>query len=101
MYKHPCSMREEHYQPLMDVASHPIPCDKSLFWSKTNNLVHRYTKANRDFLTLEDTLLGYMADGMSWCGISGGSGIDYYSCPKRNECENNPGSVYWKMVSKM
>lgn len=41
---------------------------QSLFWSKTNDLVHRYTKSNQNFLTLEDTLLGYMADNISWCG---------------------------------
>ncbi|XP_060103257.1 ADP-ribosyl cyclase/cyclic ADP-ribose hydrolase 1 [Heteronotia binoei] len=100
MYKHPCSIREEDYQPLMALASHSIPCNKSLFWSKTNNLVHRYTKASHDFLTLEDTLLGYIADGISWCG-STGSEIDYNSCPKWNECDRNPGSIYWKMASKM
>lgn len=47
---------------------------QSLFWSKTNSLVHRYTKANHDFITLEDTLLGYVADGMSWCGSSSDPG---------------------------
>lgn len=26
--------------------------------------------------TLEDTLLGYMADGLRWCGDSGSSGED-------------------------
>lgn len=41
---------------------------QSLFWSKTGDLVHRYTKSNQNFLTLEDTLLGYMADRVSWCG---------------------------------
>uniref|UniRef100_A0ACB8E6P5 Uncharacterized protein n=1 Tax=Sphaerodactylus townsendi TaxID=933632 RepID=A0ACB8E6P5_9SAUR len=101
MYKDPCSTREEDYQPLMDLASHSIPCNKSLFWSKTNNLVHRYTKANQDVLTLEDTLLGYIADGMSWCGSNSEPGIDYNSCPKWNECESNPSSVYWKMASRM
>lgn len=41
---------------------------QSLFWSKTNDLAHRYTKSSHGFLTLEDTLLGYMFDGVSWCG---------------------------------
>ncbi|XP_054855719.1 ADP-ribosyl cyclase/cyclic ADP-ribose hydrolase 1-like isoform X2 [Eublepharis macularius] len=100
MYKHPCSMREEDYYPLMNMARHSIPCNKSLFWSKTNNLVHRYTKANHDFITLEDTLLGYIADDITWCGSSD-LGINYNSCPKRNECESNPSSMYWKMASKM
>ncbi|KAF2976502.1 hypothetical protein EK904_014322 [Melospiza melodia maxima] len=75
IYKNPCNITPEDYQPLMELARHPIPCNKtlylisqSLFWSKTNDLVHRYTKSNQNFLTLEDTLLGYMADRVSWCG---------------------------------
>ncbi|XP_020662239.1 ADP-ribosyl cyclase/cyclic ADP-ribose hydrolase 1 [Pogona vitticeps] len=101
MYKDPCSVTEEDYKPLMEFARHPIPCNKSLFWSKTNDLVHRYTKANRDFLTLEDTLLGYIADGISWCGKPSSPGVNYKSCPKWTECENNPSTIYWKMASKM
>ncbi|XP_067386394.1 ADP-ribosyl cyclase/cyclic ADP-ribose hydrolase 1 [Emydura macquarii macquarii] len=101
IYKNPCNITIEDYQPLMDLASHPIPCNKSLFWSKTNDLVHRYTKTNHSFLTLEDTLLGYMTDGVSWCGNPSSPGINYKSCPKWSECESNPSSVYWKMASKM
>ncbi|XP_077157638.1 ADP-ribosyl cyclase/cyclic ADP-ribose hydrolase 1 [Paroedura picta] len=101
IYKHPCSIREEDYQPLMDLASHSIPCNKSLFWSKTQNLAHRYTKVNHDFFTLEDSLLGYVADGISWCGSSNHPGIDYNSCPRWTECESSPVSMYWKMASKV
>ncbi|XP_062991326.1 ADP-ribosyl cyclase/cyclic ADP-ribose hydrolase 1-like [Elgaria multicarinata webbii] len=101
MHKDPCSMTEEDYQPLMDLSSYSIPCNKSLFWSKTNDLVHRYTKANHNFLTLEDTLLGYIADGLSWCGNPSNLGVNYKSCPKWTECESNPSTIYWKMASKM
>ncbi|XP_075355899.1 ADP-ribosyl cyclase/cyclic ADP-ribose hydrolase 1 [Mycteria americana] len=101
IYKNPCNITSEDYQPLMELASHPIPCNKSLFWSKTSDLAHRYTKSNQNFLTLEDTLLGYMADRVSWCGDPSAPGINYESCPKRSECESNPSSVFWKMASKM
>ncbi|KAJ7329298.1 hypothetical protein JRQ81_015472 [Phrynocephalus forsythii] len=101
MYKDPCSVTEEDYKPLMEFASYPVPCNKSLFWSKTNDLVHRYTKANSDFLTLEDTLIGYIADGISWCGKPSSPGVNYKSCPKWTECESNPSTIYWKMASKM
>ncbi|XP_061441443.1 ADP-ribosyl cyclase/cyclic ADP-ribose hydrolase 1 [Rhineura floridana] len=101
MYKDPCSATEEDYQPLMDLARHSIPCNKSLFWSTTNDLVHRYTKADRGFLTLEDTMLGYIADGVTWCGDLSSPGVSFKSCPKWTECESNPSSIYWKMASKM
>ncbi|XP_066489028.1 ADP-ribosyl cyclase/cyclic ADP-ribose hydrolase 1-like [Tiliqua scincoides] len=100
-YRDPCSTTEEDYRPLVDLASHFIPCNKSLFWSKTKDLVHRFTKANHDFLTLEDTLAGYIADELSWCGDLASPGINYQSCPKWSECENNPSTIYWKMASKM
>ncbi|CAI7935224.1 ADP-ribosyl cyclase/cyclic ADP-ribose hydrolase 1 [Podarcis lilfordi] len=101
MYKHPCNATEEDFQPLMALATQSILCNKSLFWTKTKDLVHRYTNTNRDFLTLEDTLLGYMADGLSWCGDPSSPGVNYESCPEWTECENNPSSMYWKMSSKM
>ncbi|NXT85503.1 CD38 hydrolase, partial [Zapornia atra] len=101
IYKNPCNSTSEDYQPLMELVHHPIPCDKSLFWSKTYDLVHRFTKCNQNFLTLEDTLLGYMADGVSWCGDPSAPGINYESCPKQSECENNTMSVFWKTASKM
>ncbi|OXB53752.1 hypothetical protein ASZ78_014544 [Callipepla squamata] len=68
IHKNPCNATTEDYQPLMELASHPISCNKSLFWSKTKDLVHLYTKSSHRFLTLEDTFLGYMLDGISWCG---------------------------------
>ncbi|XP_053109471.1 ADP-ribosyl cyclase/cyclic ADP-ribose hydrolase 1-like [Hemicordylus capensis] len=101
IYKHPCNMQEEDYQPLKNLASHSVPCSKSLFWSKTNDLVHRYTKANRDFFTLEDTLLGYIADRLTWCGSVTSPGIDYISCPEWKDCDSNPVTLFWKMASKM
>uniref|UniRef100_A0A8C5WW82 ADP-ribosyl cyclase/cyclic ADP-ribose hydrolase 1 n=1 Tax=Laticauda laticaudata TaxID=8630 RepID=A0A8C5WW82_LATLA len=101
LYKDPCNVTKEDYQPLMDLARYSIPCNKSLFWSKTYDLAHHFTKTNHNFLTLEDTLLGYIADGITWCGNPSDSGINYESCPKWTECENNPSSVYWKLASKM
>ncbi|ETE58476.1 hypothetical protein L345_15802, partial [Ophiophagus hannah] len=35
-------------------------------------------KTNHNFLTLEDTLLGYIADGITWCGKPSDSGRHSY-----------------------
>ncbi|XP_074132381.1 ADP-ribosyl cyclase/cyclic ADP-ribose hydrolase 1 [Sminthopsis crassicaudata] len=99
--KNPCNITEQDYQPLMALAAHPIPCNKTLLWSKTNELAHRYTKVRGDLLTLEDTLLGYMADGLMWCGSPSSPEMNYQSCPHWLECANNPNSVYWKMASRI
>ncbi|XP_007662462.1 ADP-ribosyl cyclase/cyclic ADP-ribose hydrolase 1 [Ornithorhynchus anatinus] len=102
--KNPCEITVKDYQPLMELAAHSankVPCNKTLLWSKSYDLAHRFAKAQRDFFTLEDTLLGYIADGITWCGNSESSEVNYQSCPQWNECTNSPESVYWKTASKM
>jgi len=99
--KDPCSSTEQDYQLLMELTDEAVPCDKTLFWSKSSELAHDYTRVRQDMFTLEDTLLGYMADGLKWCGDPGSSEMNYHSCPDwREDCSNNPFSVFWNMVSK-
>ncbi|XP_072476406.1 ADP-ribosyl cyclase/cyclic ADP-ribose hydrolase 1 isoform X2 [Notamacropus eugenii] len=98
--KNPCDITEQDYQPLMELAAHPILCNKTLLWSKTSELAHKYTKVQGNLLTLEDTLLGYMADGLTWCGSPSNSEINYESCPHWRECANNPSSIFWKLASR-
>ncbi|XP_028361146.1 ADP-ribosyl cyclase/cyclic ADP-ribose hydrolase 1 [Phyllostomus discolor] len=99
--KDPCSSREKDYQPLLNLTSQTIPCGKVVFWSKAGELAHQYTRVQREMFTLEDTLLGYMADGLSWCGDAGSSDMNYQSCPHpRKDCRNNTVSVFWDTVSK-
>ncbi|XP_007496761.2 ADP-ribosyl cyclase/cyclic ADP-ribose hydrolase 1 isoform X1 [Monodelphis domestica] len=99
--KNPCNITEQDYQPLMELAAHPILCNKTLLWSKTNELAHQYTKVQGSLLTLEDTLLGYMADKVTWCGSPSSTEMNYQSCPRWNECTNNSNTIYWKMASKI
>nr|KAF6430907.1 CD38 molecule [Rousettus aegyptiacus] len=72
--KDPCRSTEEDYEPLMKLTDQTVPCDKTLFWSGTGELVHQYIKSQPEMFTLENTLLGYMADGLKWCGDAGSSG---------------------------
>ncbi|XP_042792786.1 ADP-ribosyl cyclase/cyclic ADP-ribose hydrolase 1 isoform X3 [Panthera leo] len=99
--KDPCGSTEQDYQPLMELTNQTVPCDKTLLWSKTNELVHEYAWVQRELFTLENTLLGYMADGLRWCGDLGSSEMNYQSCPdRRKDCSNNSVSVFWNTVSK-
>lgn len=41
-----------------------------MFWSKTKDVVHDFVR-NGCFVTMEDTLLGSVLDGLSWCGKEG------------------------------
>ncbi|KAG8453524.1 hypothetical protein GDO86_000233, partial [Hymenochirus boettgeri] len=97
--KNQCNITEDDYASLATLASQMIPCNKSLLWSKTNSLVHRYTKASQDFITLEDTFLGSMFDGLMWCGKLSSTGMNLDSCPAWDECDQNPISSFWKKAS--
>uniref|UniRef100_A0A8C5LNU6 ADP-ribosyl cyclase/cyclic ADP-ribose hydrolase 1 n=1 Tax=Leptobrachium leishanense TaxID=445787 RepID=A0A8C5LNU6_9ANUR len=98
-WKDPCKVTGEDYQRLVEVTHETLPCNTSLLWSRTNNLAHRYTKANDGFRTLEDTFLGYLFNGLTWCGKTHSAGMDYKSCPAWDECENHTMSSFWKLAS--
>ncbi|XP_066135129.1 ADP-ribosyl cyclase/cyclic ADP-ribose hydrolase 1-like [Saccopteryx bilineata] len=99
--KDPCDSTEQDYQPLMELTNQSVPCHKTVLWSKSSELAHQYTGILRDMFTLEDTLLGYMADGLTWCGDKGSSEMNYQSCPLVGKnCTRNAITVFWAIVSK-
>ncbi|XP_005402578.1 PREDICTED: ADP-ribosyl cyclase/cyclic ADP-ribose hydrolase 1 [Chinchilla lanigera] len=98
--KNPCNITKEDYEPLLDLVNQTVPCNKSLFWSKSKDLAHQYTRVQGEMFTLEDTLLGYLADDLTWCGDPGSAELNHQSCPHWNECLSNPGSVFWKVISQ-
>ncbi|KAF3836294.1 hypothetical protein F7725_028852 [Dissostichus mawsoni] len=61
------------YDSLVAAAPFEHACNKTLFWSKTKNLVRDLTKNRDDVVALEDTLLGSVLDGLTWCGKMGSS----------------------------
>lgn len=99
--KDPCHSSEQDYQLLLKLTNQTTPCHTTVFWSKSNQLAHLYTRVQQDMFTLEDTLIGYIADGLNWCGDAGSYEMNYQSCPHwRKDCINNPISVFWDTVSK-
>lgn len=42
-----------------------------MLWSNTRGLVHKFTERTKLFIPLEDTLLGSVLDGQTWCGLKG------------------------------
>ncbi|KAM4606300.1 ADP-ribosyl cyclase/cyclic ADP-ribose hydrolase 1-like [Polymixia lowei] len=70
-----------------------------MFWSKTKDVVHEFTEKRDCFVTLEDTLLGFVLDGLTWCGDEGSSETFTTGCPGWSDCENNPVRSFWNRVS--
>ncbi|XP_023287229.1 ADP-ribosyl cyclase/cyclic ADP-ribose hydrolase 1-like [Seriola lalandi dorsalis] len=97
--KDPCEVPMEAYDPLIAAAPFKPHCNRMMFWSKTKNLVHKFTEKRDCFLTLEDMLLGSVLDGLTWCGKEGSSETFTTGCPGWSECENNPVRSFWNRAS--
>ncbi|KAM9712275.1 ADP-ribosyl cyclase/cyclic ADP-ribose hydrolase 1-like isoform 2-T2 [Menidia menidia] len=100
--KHPCKVPTEAYDPLMTLAPIEPLQDKAMFWSKTKDVVHDFTGKTDCFVTVEDSLLGSVLDGLTWCGNKGNESEAETlttGCPDWNTCPNNSVSSFWKRIS--
>ncbi|XP_049645927.1 ADP-ribosyl cyclase/cyclic ADP-ribose hydrolase 1 [Suncus etruscus] len=99
--KNPCQVTEQDYAPLIKLINQTVDCNKTVFWSRSKELVHQYTRLQKTLFTLEDTLLGYLADDLDWCGDAGSSEMNYDSCPlRREDCPASAVSVFWTLASR-
>nr|KAG5694652.1 hypothetical protein BaRGS_003930 [Batillaria attramentaria] len=62
----PCAVSMNHYDAFMQAAQQKIPRDKAMFWSGVKDLAHEYAADGQRYVTLEDTLIGYLVDGLIW-----------------------------------
>lgn len=84
-YKDPCNTSFEDYKPYFDeVGMETVRPNKSLFWSGTYKEAHLFSDFDSRYTTLEDTMAGWIVNGLTWCGAKSNTtdGIDYSSCPK-------------------
>ncbi|XP_029005026.1 ADP-ribosyl cyclase/cyclic ADP-ribose hydrolase 1-like isoform X2 [Betta splendens] len=95
----PCNVPMEAYNALMAAASIQPVCNRELFWSKTKQIVHAFTAKRDCYITMEDTLLGFMLDGLTWCGKENSSETFTSGCPGWSQCENNPVRSFWNRAS--
>lgn len=97
--KDPCDVPMEAYDPLINAVTPKDTCNRMLFWSKTKDIVHQFTEARKCLVTLEDTLLGSVMDGLTWCGKKGNKETFTTGCPEWMACERNPVRSFWNRVS--
>uniref|UniRef100_A0A4W6E1B0 ADP-ribosyl cyclase/cyclic ADP-ribose hydrolase n=1 Tax=Lates calcarifer TaxID=8187 RepID=A0A4W6E1B0_LATCA len=95
----PCNVSMGAYDPLIAAAPFRPACNRMMFWSKTKEVVHDFTEKRDCFLTLEDTLLGSVLDGLTWCGKQGSSETFTAGCPGWTDCSNNPVRSFWNRAS--
>ena len=70
---------------------------KSLLWSGTYEISHRYAADGSRYVTMEDSLIGYLTNGLHWCGSmdKSGSGINFTSCPDWQDLPKAASQSYW------
>ncbi|CAN9506429.1 unnamed protein product [Ophioblennius macclurei] len=94
-----CKVPVEAYDPLIAAAPFQPACNRMMFWSGTKGVVQDFTEKKDCFVTLEDTLLGKVLDGLTWCGKEGSNETFTSGCPGWSECDNNPVRSFWGRVS--
>ncbi|XP_056155729.1 ADP-ribosyl cyclase/cyclic ADP-ribose hydrolase 1-like [Lampris incognitus] len=97
--KDPCQVPVESYDHLLTTSPFEPACNRTMFWSKTKDLVHEFTMHRDCFLTAEDTLLGFILDELTWCGKEGSKETFTADCPGWTTCVHNPVRSFWKRVS--
>uniref|UniRef100_A0A3Q3WAV4 ADP-ribosyl cyclase/cyclic ADP-ribose hydrolase n=1 Tax=Mola mola TaxID=94237 RepID=A0A3Q3WAV4_MOLML len=95
----PCNVPMEAYDDFIAATQFKPECNRMMFWSKTKDVVHDFTEKRDCYVTLEDTLLGSVADGLTWCGRVGSSETLTTGCPRWTDCENNPVRSFWSRAS--
>ncbi|XP_063730034.1 ADP-ribosyl cyclase/cyclic ADP-ribose hydrolase 1-like isoform X2 [Eleginops maclovinus] len=95
----PCNVPMEAYDPFIAAAPLKPTCNRMMFWSKTKDIVHDFTEKTDCYLTVEDSLLGSVLDGLTWCGKEGSSETFTTGCPGWTDCVNNTVRSFWNRVS--
>ncbi|CAL8401615.1 unnamed protein product [Gadus morhua 'NCC'] len=70
---------------------------QTLFWSGTREVAHQMSGGC--YQTLEDTMLGSVLDGKTWCGKQGSNETFDSGCPNWTQCVNNPVRSFWSRAS--
>ncbi|XP_067670148.1 ADP-ribosyl cyclase/cyclic ADP-ribose hydrolase-like [Haliotis asinina] len=99
-FQAPCSLSMQNYQEFMDMARQDLPVNKAMFWSGTYVIAHEYAQDSGRYVTLEDTLIGYLANSIVWCGsASDPSGMNSSRCPSWTDCPLEASESFWASAS--
>ncbi|XP_068604242.1 ADP-ribosyl cyclase/cyclic ADP-ribose hydrolase 1-like [Brachionichthys hirsutus] len=97
--KDPCRVPMEAYEPFVAAAPLVPACNRLMFWSGTKDVVHDFTGAGDCFITAEHTLMGFVLDGLTWCGKEGSAETFTTGCPGWTDCQNNTVRSFWNRAS--
>ncbi|XP_057314167.1 ADP-ribosyl cyclase/cyclic ADP-ribose hydrolase-like isoform X2 [Hydractinia symbiolongicarpus] len=100
-FKDPCDVTVKSYETLFSMFDTSKKIPNSLFWSGSKGLVDDYTSLNDDYICLEDTITGYLFDGLQWCGsTTSPDGLNSSYCHSSNSTCNAMYPVWFLASAK-
>ncbi|XP_022101991.1 ADP-ribosyl cyclase/cyclic ADP-ribose hydrolase 2-like [Acanthaster planci] len=104
-HKDPCETPPDAFSQFAHMMTVSLPKDGTMFWSGTKDVALTISSLSHGSnFSLENTLLGYTVNGLTWCGKEtvNGDGINYDNCPSFDDpnCRSSVSSVFWTEASK-
>ncbi|XP_071488061.1 ADP-ribosyl cyclase/cyclic ADP-ribose hydrolase 1-like [Diadema antillarum] len=103
----PCATPPDVYETFLDMAPPQTMRGKTTFWSGVAgaNIPQDVAQVTSQHTVLEETLPGYMAGNLTWCGSTDDSssmGLNFTACPtwRSSTCPNNTKAAFWDSASK-
>lgn len=96
-----CELDDNAYDTFISMVAPNLPEDMTAFWSGTYDIAHELSSITRDFYTMEDSFMGYLVDGLNWCGNADQTGLGFLECPSwdYDKCYGQATSVFWNKAS--
>ncbi|XP_038049946.1 ADP-ribosyl cyclase/cyclic ADP-ribose hydrolase-like [Patiria miniata] len=103
VYRDACNVTMEDYKEFVEEAAVEIPANRAVYWDGWDvyPVARSYANEARRASTLEFMMMGYMINGLVFCGQTEDPGINYEVCPGTDECDFAKGSVdaFWAAAS--
>ncbi|XP_033637876.1 ADP-ribosyl cyclase/cyclic ADP-ribose hydrolase-like [Asterias rubens] len=99
-FKDPCQAGDNTYDQLIATAPPSTMKDQTLFWSGLPSLALNNGRVTRRHTILEETLIGYAVNGLTWCGQLDNPGINYVGCPRGPNCTAETMYTFWRAASR-
>ncbi|XP_072033888.1 ADP-ribosyl cyclase/cyclic ADP-ribose hydrolase-like [Amphiura filiformis] len=102
-HQNPCNTSADVYDDVLTMAVPITPDDQTLFWSGLLDAALNVARVSMQYRILEESLPGYMANQLVWCGDDDPAsvdGINYEKCPEWGACENETSFRFWQAASR-
>ncbi|KAL4239158.1 ADP-ribosyl cyclase [Mactra antiquata] len=101
-----CNVSLDKMTEYISLTNHSIPPNKNMFWENVYPFVSRFTNQGQRYVSVSDTLTGYIGDAVQWCSDDNsttGMTSSGQTCPgfeTTPDCYQSAQRAFWIAVSK-